>query len=57
MLTLTRKIGETIVIDDNIELTVVSISGNQVKLSIKAPLDIKVHRKELKSLSKQQKEH
>lgn len=47
MLTLTRRIGETIVIGSDIELTVVSVSGGRVRLGIKAPRELSVHRGEL----------
>ena len=47
MLVLTRKKGEKIIIDDNIELTVVEIEGNKVKLGIGAPKSIEIHREEV----------
>lgn len=47
MLVLTRKPGESLMIGDNIELTVISISGDQVKLGINAPKHIDIHRKEI----------
>jgi len=47
MLVLTRKINESIQIGDNIEITVLSVQGDQIKLGIKAPKDIEVHRKEV----------
>ncbi|QOR66251.1 carbon storage regulator CsrA [Cytobacillus suaedae] len=47
MLVLTRKIGESIQISDDIELTVLSIDGEQIKLGIKAPRNIDIHRKEV----------
>lgn len=47
MLALTRKVGETIVIGDNIELTILSISKDQVKVGIDAPKNISIHRKEI----------
>ena len=47
MLVLTRKVGETIVIDDDIEITVVQVKGKQVRVGIKAPKDVKVHRLEI----------
>ncbi len=47
MLVLTRKLGETIVISDNIKVTVIGISGKQVKLGIEAPKGISVHREEV----------
>ncbi|MCP3776252.1 carbon storage regulator CsrA [Paenibacillus sp. MZ04-78.2] len=47
MLVLSRKKGQSIMINGNIEIYVVSIEGEQIKLGIKAPSDIKVYRKEL----------
>ena len=47
MLVLTRKKNQSIVIDDNIEITVVDIQGDQVRLGINAPRNISIHRKEI----------
>jgi carbon storage regulator len=47
MLALTRKRGESIIINDNVEVVVLSVQGEQVKLGIIAPKDIPVHRKEI----------
>lgn len=47
MLVLGRKKGESIVIDDNIEITVNSVEGETVKLGISAPRHITIHRKEV----------
>jgi carbon storage regulator len=47
MLVLTRKLNESIMIGDAVEVTVVEVKGEQVKLGIKAPKDVKVHRKEV----------
>jgi carbon storage regulator len=47
MLVLGRKVGESIVIDDNIEITVTSIEADLIKLGISAPKEIPVHRKEI----------
>ncbi len=47
MLILTRRIGETIVIDDNVQVTVLAVKGNQVRLGIQAPEDVAVHREEI----------
>jgi len=47
MLILTRKIGETIVIGDNITVTVLNIKGNQIRIGINAPQDIQIHRNEI----------
>ncbi|MGC8227957.1 carbon storage regulator CsrA [Pseudobacillus badius] len=47
MLVLTRKTGEAIQIGDDIEITVISVKGDQVKLGINAPKHIDIHRKEV----------
>jgi len=47
VLILTRKVNDSIMIDDNIEIVVVDIKGDQVKLGIKAPKNISVHRTEV----------
>lgn len=47
MLVLTRKLGESIVIDDHIKIVVVQIKGKQVRLGIKAPKETKIHREEV----------
>ena len=47
MLVLTRKVGETVIIGDNVTLTVLSITGSQIKLGITAPKDVSVHREEI----------
>ena len=48
MLVLTRKIGDKVLLGEEIEITVVDIRGNQVKLGISAPLSLPVLRGELK---------
>jgi carbon storage regulator len=47
MLVLTRKTGEAIQIGEDIEISVVSVKGDQVKLGINAPKNIEIHRKEI----------
>lgn len=47
MLALTRKKGETLVLNNDIEVTVLEIRGDQVKLGIKAPRQVPVYRKEV----------
>lgn len=47
MLILTRKVGERLMIGDDIAVTVLSVKGNQVRLGIQAPASIAVHREEI----------
>jgi len=47
MLVLTRKLGESIAIDDHIKIRVVDIKGKQVRLGIEAPRNVKIHREEV----------
>ena len=47
MLILTRRAGETLMIGDGIEITVLGTKGNQVRLGVKAPRDVPVHRAEI----------
>ena len=47
MLVLTRKLHQSIVIGDGIEVVVLEVRGEQVRLGIKAPKDVTVHRKEI----------
>lgn len=47
MLILTRRVGETLMIGDNISVTVLGVKGNQVRLGINAPKDVAVHREEI----------
>jgi len=47
MLVLTRKRDQTIIINENIEITVLDVQGDQVRLGINAPRDVSIHRKEV----------
>ncbi len=56
MLALTRKKGESIMINDNIEVVVLGVSKDQVKLGIVAPKEVPVHRKEIYDLIQSENE-
>ena len=47
MLILTRRVGESLMIGDNVDVTVLGIRGNQVRIGINAPKDVSVHREEI----------
>jgi len=47
MLILTRRVGETLMIGDNVTVTVLGTKGNQVRLGVNAPRDVSVHREEI----------
>lgn len=47
MLTLARKVNEAIIVNDNIEITVLDVKGDQIKIGIDAPKSVPIYRKEL----------
>lgn len=55
MLILTRRISESVIIGDNVKITVLGVKGNQVRLGIDAPKDVSVHREEIYQRIQQEK--
>lgn len=47
MLILTRRVGETLMIGDQVSVTVLGVKGNQVRIGVNAPKDVSVHREEI----------
>ncbi|APD92195.1 MAG: carbon storage regulator [Gammaproteobacteria bacterium TMED95] len=47
MLILTRRVGETLMIGDDVTMTVLGVKGNQVRIGVNAPRDVSVHREEI----------
>ena len=55
MLILTRRVGETLVIGDDVTITVLGVRGNQVRIGVNAPRDVSVHREEIYERIKKEK--
>ena len=47
MLTLTRRVSETLMIGDDVSITVLGVKGNQVRIGVSAPKEVAVHREEI----------
>ncbi|MEM9601896.1 MAG: carbon storage regulator CsrA [Pseudomonadota bacterium] len=54
MLILTRRVGETLVIGDEVTVTVLGVKGNQVRIGVNAPKEVSVHRQEIYDRIKQE---
>lgn len=54
MLILTRRVGETLMIGDDVTVTVLGVKGSQVRIGVNAPKDVSVHREEIYEKIKQE---
>ncbi|PQA42611.1 carbon storage regulator CsrA [Amnimonas aquatica] len=56
MLILTRRVGETLMVGDEVTVTVLGVKGNQVRIGVNAPKDVAVHREEIYQRIQQEKD-
>lgn len=56
MLILTRRVGETLMVGDDVTVTVLGVKGNQVRIGVDAPKDVAVHREEIYQRIQKEKE-
>ena len=57
MLILTRRVGETVMIGNEVTVTVLGVKGNQVRIGVNAPKDVAVHREEIYERIKREEHH
>ena len=56
MLILTRRVGETLMIGDDVTVTVLGVKGNQVRIGVNAPKEVAVHREEISERIKREQD-